>query len=196
MRALRNIFAAVGFGLATLAAVTLSAIALTVPAQYSPRVFQTQQTHYIRFTFNFNSCVIPAGAAVCTVKVGALPYNAFLTAVHWQIITVFNPTTSATISLGTTSTAATNIKAALNVFTGQATTAGLDTAFAGAGELVTGSGAASTGADGGFDLYATYTTGANGSQGTTGQIVFILEYIGPNDGSCAPVPLGSTATAC
>lgn len=191
MRALRTILVGLGFALFATAA-----LALTVPPQYSPRVFPSQQTHYLRFTFNFNSCVIPAGAAVCTVKVGALPYNAFLTAIHWQIITVFNPTTSATISLGTTATAAVNIKTALNVFTGQATTAGLDTAFAGAGELVTGSGATSTGANGGFDVNATYTTGANGSQGTTGQIVFVIEYIAPNDGTCAPVPLGSTAVAC
>ena len=183
----------VGLGLALMAT---AALALTVPPTYAPREFQTQQTHYLRFTFNFNSCVIPAAAAVCTVKVGAVPYNSFLTAVHWQIITVFNPTTSATISLGTTATAATNIKAALNVFTGQATTAGLDTAFAGAGVLVTGASAASTGANGGFDVYATYTTGANASQGTTGQITFIIEYIAPNDGTCTMVPIGGTAIAC
>ena len=71
-----------------------------------------------------------------------------------------------------------------------------DTAFAGAGELTTGAGATATGTNGGFDIYATYTVGAAGSQGTQGQAVFILQYISPNDGSCVNVPLGATAAAC
>jgi hypothetical protein len=71
-----------------------------------------------------------------------------------------------------------------------------DTGFAGAGEAVTGNGATATGIDGGFDIYATYTVGAAGSQGTQGQVIFVIQYIAPNDGSCGPVALGATATAC
>lgn len=174
------------------------------PRSFSPRVFQTQQTHYLRFTVNFNSCVIPGGAAVCASKVGTLPYNAFLKSVVMDLITVFNPTTSATIGLSTAATGAT-ILAAQNVFTGATlgtagyvwcgTSCGAGT-FAGIGLTVTGNTIAQSGTLGGFDVYAVYTTGANGSQGTTGQAVFIIEYYAPNDGTCALVPLGATAGAC
>lgn len=158
----------------------------TQPAQ---RIFQSQQTHYLRFTVNYNSCPIRTGETQCAVKVGALPYNSFLVAISKQIITTFNPTTSATIALGTSGVTA-NIMVGFNVFTGQATTAAYDTAFAGAGELVTGAAATATGVGGGFDLYAVYTTGAASSQGTQGQAIFILQYIAPNDGQCT-----STGTA-
>ena len=105
---LRNIAGALAAGLLLTAAL---ATALVVPAaaqpnpvgnrSFTPRVFNTQQTHYLRFVVNFNSCVIPAGAAVCAAKVGTLPYNAFLKSVIMDLITVFNPTTSATIGLST-----------------------------------------------------------------------------------------------
>jgi len=85
-----------------------------------------------------------------------------------QIITTFNPTTSATIAFGTSGQSA-GLMAAFNVFTGQATTAVYDTSFTGAGELVTGANATPTGQNGGFDIYATYTVGAAGSQGTQGR---------------------------
>ena len=73
---LRNSVAALGMFLASLA--TLSpALALTAPPTFNPRMFQTQQTHYLRFTVNFNSCAFGTGL-VCTAKVGNLPYNAFI----------------------------------------------------------------------------------------------------------------------
>ncbi len=202
MKLFRNLAAAAGIALSMLAVASLSAPSFAqapiAPRGYSPRVFQTQQTHYLRFSLNFNSCTVPAGAATCNLKVGTLPYNAFLTGINYQIITVFNPTTSATWSLGTNTTG-TNILAAQNVFTGQATTEVsliASNAFAGQGELVTGATAAQTGTQGGFDVFAVYTTGANGSQGTTGQVVFIISYIAPNDGTCVAVPLGATSAAC
>lgn len=198
--------ATAAFGM--LAAAT-AALALVAPPAFAPREFQTQQTHYLRFSVDFNSCVIPAGAATCQVKVGALPYNAWLTAIRYNVRTVFNPTTSATISLGTGTVAAgtsANIQAAQNVFTGVTlgavgyvacgTSCGAIGTFAGIGMAATGSGATPTGVDGGFEVYVLYTTGANGSQGTTGHVDYVIEYIGPNDGQCAPVPLGSTAVSC
>jgi len=184
----------VGLGLGSLL-VGPVAMALVIPQQFAPRYFQTQQTHYIRVSLNFNSCVIAPAATTCSVKIGAIPYNAFLTTIHKQILTTFNPTTSATWGLGVASGSA-GVMAAFNVFTGASTAAVTDTAFTGAGELVTGNTIASTGADGGFDLWATYTTGAAGSQGTQGQVIFVIEYIAPNDGSCAPVPIGSSAAGC
>ncbi|XUM21062.1 hypothetical protein ACRAVF_27250 [Bradyrhizobium oligotrophicum S58] len=162
----------------------------------SPRMLSEQATHYVRFTVNFNDCPLTATNTACSRRVASLPYNAFLVSISKQIITTFNPTTSATIALGT-SGQATNVMAAFNVFTGQSTAAVFDTGFAGAGELVTGAGATPTAQNGsGFDIYATYTVGAAGSQGTQGQAVFIIQYIAPNDGSCVQVSPGATASAC
>lgn len=174
------------------------ATVLTITPQQSvaPRMTTDQQTHYVRFSVNFNSCQLRAADTACSFRVASLPYNAFLVSISKQIITTFNPTTSATIALGT-SGQSTNVMAAFNVFTGQATTAAYDTGFAGAGELVTGSGATATGMNGGFDIYATYTVGAAGSQGTQGRAIFIIQFIAPNDGDCLNIPLGvTTATSC
>jgi hypothetical protein len=160
------------------------------PRSYSPRVFNTQQTHYLRFTVAFNSCT-PAGA--CTVKVGTLPYNAFLLRVYYQGEVAFGSTTNL-ISLGTTSTAAVNIMAAVTGF--QATVAPVQgTLVAGnLGVVLTGNGIAQTGTLGGFDVYATMTL--TGATPTAGLAAFVLEYAGPNDGTCTMVPLGATATGC
>src|SRR5271166_3787902 len=102
MKLFRNFAGAVGIALTVFAVAGLSIVPVFAQPNpvgnrsFTPRVFQTQQTHYLRFTVNFNSCVIPAGAAVCGAKVGTLPYNAFLKSVVYDLITVFNPTTSAT----------------------------------------------------------------------------------------------------
>lgn len=168
---------------------------ITPTQTLSPRVSVDQHTHYVRFAIDFSSCPLRAADTACSFRVATVPYNAFLVAISKQIITTFNPTTSATIAFGT-SAQGTNVMAAFNVFTAQPTTAVYDTAFAGAGELVTGAGASPTGTGGGFDIWATYTVGAAGSQGTQGRAVFILQYIAPNDGQCSPVPAGATASSC
>ncbi|EJN14750.1 hypothetical protein PMI42_01724 [Bradyrhizobium sp. YR681] len=181
-----------GMGIGPIAATTLT---LTPTNTLAPRYYPEQLTHYVRFAVDFNDCPLRAADTACSLRVATLPYNAFLVSISKQIITTFNPTTSATIALGT-SGQATNVMAAFNVFTGQSTAAAFDTGFAGAGELVTGSGATQTGANGGFDIYATYTVGAAGSQGTQGRAIFIIQYIAPNDGDCVAVPAGATATSC
>jgi hypothetical protein len=187
----------VALGIASLIAGPALATTLTItPTQnIPPRVAIDQQTQYVRFTYNFNQCPLRAADTACSMRVTSLPYNAFVVSISKQIITTFNPTTSATIAFGTSGQSA-GLMAAFNVFTGQSTAAVFDTAFAGAGELVTGAGATPTGQNGGFDIYATYTVGAAGSQGTQGQAIFVIQYIAPNDGSCAAVPLGATASAC
>lgn len=198
---MRNIFRnAIGAVAAGLFLVAALATTLVVPAMaqpnpiggrsYSPRVFQTQQTHYLRFSVAFNSCT-PAGN--CTVKVGTLPYNAFLLRVYYQGEVAFGSTTNL-ISLGTTSTTAVNIMAAVTGF--QATVAPVQgTIVAGnLGVVLTGNGIAQSGTLGGFDVYATMTF--TGAAPTAGNAAFVLEYAGPNDGTCAAVPQGATATGC
>lgn len=188
---------AVSLALASLLAGPVLATTLTITPtnNLSPRVLPEQTTHYVRFTYNFNQCPLRAADTACSMRVTNLPYNAFVVSISSQIITTFNPTTSATIALGTSGQSA-NLMAAFSVFTGASTAAAYVTNAAGAGELVTGAAATATGLNGGFDIYATYTVGAAGSQGTQGQIVFAIQYIAPNDGSCSPVPLGATAVAC
>lgn len=187
----------VALGIASLVAGPALATTLTItPLQnLPPRVMTTQQTHYVRFAIDYNDCQLRAADTACSYRVASLPYNAFLVSISKQIITTFNPTTSATIAFGTSGQSA-GLMAAFNVFTGQATTAVYDTSFTGAGELVTGAAATPTGQNGGFDIYATYTVGAAGSQGTQGRAIFVIQYIAPNDGDCISVPLGATAPSC
>lgn len=215
---MRNLFRNIGGAFAAgLFLVAALATTLVVPAMaqpnpiggrsFPPRQFNTQQTHYLRFTFNFNSCVIVATTGtVCAAKVGTLPYNAFLTQINLDLITVFNPAGgTATVGLSTAATGAT-ILAAQNVFTAATlgaapyvfcgTTCGAGT-FAGIGVGVTGAGIAQTGTLGGFDVFAVFTVTANAApQGTTGSLVGVIQYIAPNDGNCTTVPLGATAVAC
>lgn len=157
---------------------------------FSPRLFQTQQTHYTRFTINFNSCVYVS--LVCSVQVGALPYNAFILRSFWQTTTVWNAGTSASIGLGTVAPAV-NILASVNVTAAGNMTVGAIVA-AGGGVGVTGNGIAQSNAGGGFPLFATVTI--VGALPTTGSTQLVLEWVAPNDGSCGPVPLGATAAAC
>jgi hypothetical protein len=190
-----NIIVALGLGALVAGPVLATTQTITPTQGLASRSNTDQEIHYVRFTYNFNQCPLRAADTACSMRVTNLPYNAFVVAISKQIITTFNPTTSATIAFGTSGQSA-GLMAAFNVFTAQATTAVYDTSFTGAGELVTGAGATSTGINGGFDIYATYTVGAAGSQGTQGQVIFVIQYIAPNDGSCTPVPLGSTAVAC
>jgi hypothetical protein len=188
-----------------LAVVSLTAFALTIPATYAPRQFQTQQTGYLRFVVQASGSGISVNgvacaAAVtaggnCSVKIGALPYNAFVVRAYQQVTTAFNSTTTDTLGIGTaTGTGNQNIVAAQTVHAG---TAGLPLTVVAAnlGIAATGNGIASTGANGGFDLYATFVyTGTNIA--TLGTAVVVIEYFSPNDGTCVDVPIGSTSVAC
>ena len=192
---LRNGLLASSVGLFTLGAAALVVVpvipAMAQPARpFSPRVFPDQQTAYWRFSINFNSCVY--AALTCSVRVGALPYNAFLVRGYQQVTTTFSGggITAFTVALGTAPATA-NIVAAQSALTA-GNGAALTMAAIGVG--VTGNGIAQSGAQGGFDLWATLTatTGAP----TAGSAQYVIEFIAPNDGSCAPVPSGATAPAC
>lgn len=197
---LRNFVASVGIALSMLAAAFLvlppSVFALTSPPTFAPRVFQTQQKHYIRFVFNYNSCVLASNA--CHVKIGAIPVNAFLTDVWIVPTTAFNSGGNDTLNLSITGTgtgkeilsgSTNNIQGSTLVhFCG--TSCGSGT-FAGIGLSITN--ATSTGTDGGFDVYAYYVQTSTAP--TAGAAVVILEYIAPNDGACTPLAIGATSPA-
>lgn len=189
---LRNLVASVGLSLsvaATLLWTPAFAQLSTAPRGPAPRYFNTQQVHYTRFTVNFNSCVLVSGT--CSVKVGALPYNAWLVSASQQIITSFNSGTTDTVALATASGGAQLVVAqSVHGAAGDATALTL----VHPGIASTGNGIAQTGLNGGFDVWAVYAQ--TGAAPTAGQAVYVLQWIAPNDGACQPVPLGATAGAC
>lgn len=192
---LRNVLGALAASVFALGVVSLTAGPVlaqlsTAPRGPVPRLFQTQQVHYTRFTVSFNSCVYVS--LVCSVKVGALPYNAFVVRGYSQTTTTWNAGTSASVGIGTV-TPAVNLVASFAVTTA-GNMAAMTIAAAGGGVAVTGNNVTPTGLNGGFDVFATITI--VGALPTAGQTTFVIEWIAPNDGSCVAVPLGSAAVAC
>ena len=182
-----------GFGVCSLIAALLApAFALGASAAFPPRVFPSQQTHYLRFTVSFNACVLAAGS--CAVKVGALPYNAFVVRGYQQIVTNFNSGTTDTLSVGVSPSNANELVAAQSVHAGAGGVTALTLAATGSGTQATGAGTAQTGSNGGFDVWVKYTQ--TGSAPTAGSAVIVLEYFAPNDGTCTAVPSGASAPAC
>lgn len=192
---MRNLFVKALYGLITALATASVALALVVPPEYAPRMFGSQQTHYIRFVVNFNDCVLVSGT--CTTKRGAIPYNAFILRAYSQIITNFNSGTTDTIELRATSatTAAQNgtLVAATSVHSGAGGGAALTVLAANLGITVTGDGTAQSGLNGGFDVYSLYTQ--TGAAPTAGQAVYLMEYAASNDGSCIQYPMNVTTPA-
>jgi hypothetical protein len=193
----RNTIGAVAAGLFLFAALATTLVVPAMaqpnpiaPRSYSPRLFLSQQTHYERFQVNFNSCVYVS--LVCSIKVGTLPYNAFVVRGYFQTTTTWNAGTSASIGVGTV-TPAVNLVASIAVTTaGNMTVATI--APTGGGVSVTGNGIAQSGTLGGFDLFATITI--VGALPTAGATTWVVEYIAPNDGNCIAVPLAATSPAC
>jgi hypothetical protein len=167
-----------------------AALALVVPQQFAPRQFPTQQVHYTRFVVSFNDCVLVANT--CSTRRAAIPYNAYILRVSQQVTTAFNSATTDTLALATASGGG-QIVAAQTVHTA---TAGLPLTVVAAnlGIAATGNGIASTGGNGGFDIWAVYAQ--TGAAPTAGTAVIVIEWIAPNDGSCVYVPLGATSPAC
>jgi hypothetical protein len=173
-----------------LLAATALVYALIVPASYPPRQFNTQQTHYLRFSFPYNGCVLVS--LTCSVKVGSVPYNAFITRAYQQVYTAFNAGTTDTVGIGTSS-GGVNLVAAQSVHAAGAGTA-LTVVAANLGTAATGNGATQTGSNGGFDIFVTYTI--TGAPASAGNAAYIIEYFAPNDGGCVVAPVGSTAPGC
>lgn len=189
---MRNILRSLAAGLVAgcmLAGALAPAFALTVPPTFSPRYFPSQQKHYLRTTITFNQCAFVSLVASC--KVGALPYNAFVTNIWTQVTTAFNAGTSDTVTIGTSSGGAQLMAGVAVSTTGNAVAQTVATP----GIAATGNGITATGADGGFDVWVTQTV--VGALPTTGQLTLVIEYFANNDGTCTPaVPLGGSAPAC
>lgn len=160
---------------------------------FAPRQFSSQQTHYLRFSITPTSCVLVSGS--CVVKVGAVPYNAWIMRAEQQIATSFNSLTSDTLSIGTTSTSANELVTAQSIAATAGGATDLTVVTTARGTVVTGDGTTPTGANGGFDIYAKWTE--VGTAATAGLVSVLIEYAAPNDGACKPaLSLGSTAIAC
>jgi hypothetical protein len=180
-----------------------AALALVFPGQYAPRYFPTQQTHYERHLINITSTACTAdtaqntalfSAGSCSIRIGALPYNAFVVRAALQITTACNAATTCTVALGTASGGA-QLLAAQSILAAAGTAVLTPAVAATAGILSTGNNTTASGANGGFDLFATIAQ--TGAAATAGTVVVILEYFGPNDGGCLPnVPMASTAGPC
>jgi hypothetical protein len=197
---LRSLIAGVA-GALMLTGALAPALALTVPPTYAPRQFPWQVVHYERhlititatqFTVD-NQVACNFVSSTCSVKFAAVPYNTFLLRGNWFQGAACNAATTCTMSIGTASGGA-QLVSAQDIKTAATGAPALTIVTAGQGAQALGNGIAQTGADLGFDLWVTIAfTGAAPSAGT---LVFDLEYLAPNDGACAPVPLGTTATAC
>jgi hypothetical protein len=200
---MKNLLRSAVRALALLVTGVIAAYALTIPPTFGPRYYPSQQTYYERHIFtvsatsvqadNGPACVFAAGT--CSVKVGALPYNAFILRGNWFQVAVCNAATTCTMSLGT-ATAGAQLVSAQDIKTAATGAPALTIVTAGQGAQATGNGIATTGADGGFDLWLTVTF--TGAAPTTGTIVFDIEFLGPNDGGCLPASNapGFTAPAC
>lgn len=174
-----------------LAMLGTAAYGLFIPQLFPPRQFPTQQVHYTRFVVNFNDCVLVANT--CSVRRGALPYNAFLLRAWQQITTSFNSATTDTLALATT-TGGGQIVAAQSVHGATGGATALTVVAANVGIAATGNGIAQTGGSGGFDIWAVYAQ--TGAAPTAGQAVIALEWLAPNDGQCVYVAQGATSPAC
>lgn len=182
------------------------ALALVFPGQYAPRYFPTQQTHYERHIVNITSTGCTADTAqntalfvtgTCSVRIGALPYNAFVVRSFLQVTTACNAGTTCQVALGTTSGGGQLVAAAAGSSILAAAGSGIltMTMAATAGIVSTGNNVMATGADGGFDLFASIVQ--TGTAATAGTVVILVEYFGPNDGGCLPnVGMASTAGPC
>ena len=174
------------------------ALALTNPPTFGPRMFPTQQTHYLRIDIGFNSidtqpCILVAlsGSNTCSIKVGAVPADSYFIRASMQLFTNFNSGNSDLIKIGTVTSGGTILNnTTVASGAGGFTSPTLNTSGNGV-QATTGT---QTGADGGFDIWVTYLS--QGTAPTAGSGVIILEYIAPNDSACSLSGLGTSVNPC
>ncbi len=193
---MNSIFRKALYGLIGIVAV-FATFAWSQTRNFPPRLFLSQQTHYIRINATFNAingtgCVLVSGS--CTVLVGAVPYNSFIVRGYQQIITSFNSGTQDSLSVGVTSANANELVVAEGVRAAPGGATSLTIVAANLGITATGNGATQTGGNGGFGIWVKYAQ--TGAAPTAGQAILVLEYFAPNDGTCTAVPMNATAGAC
>jgi hypothetical protein len=199
----RNAVAGIGLSLSLLASAMLVApfayaqvapSTTTIARQPVPRQFPTEQTHYIRSTFAWNSCTnTPTTGNQCGVKLmnASLPYNAAVLRVTAYVYTAFNSTSSDVIIVGTT--AANSNEIVTSTCNIHAVGVVACTVLAGSPNNL-GNTVTQSGKNGGLDIYMNWTGG--GGTPSAGLMSLIIEYAAPNDGLCAAVALGAAPAGC
>ena len=164
------------------------AYALTVPPTVGPRRVPFQTTTHYRFTVNYNDTVFNGG--VNSVKVGAVPANAFVSRFACYVTTAFNAAGVNLLGVATTAAGGNfaNGWASGDWVNGQASsTARCDLTSAtyqtmatatGLGMTVT-SGTTPTGTSGGWDIWLRYYQSSTSA--TTGKVTLIMEYVPDDD---------------
>lgn len=131
-------------------------------ANTNPRVYHTQQVHYIRKLVNYNTTGIAAG-----IIIGTLPAGAQITHVATNVTTAFNAATTNVLTVGTTATGGEIATSAENA----AGTAGYK-------QPVAGQALAVPTVD--KDVYMSYTQ--SGTAATAGSATVVISYVPNNDG--------------
>ena len=192
-----------------LSVMSMAAFALTVPPNFGPRQFNTQQTGYFRIHVKANGTSVTANglpcgalaAGLCVVKVGALPANAFVMRIYMQIYTNFNSASGTdALGLGTSTSAATpaaaiNLMALASVHSGAGGSVAQTVVAANAGSTLTNGAQAQFGQNGGQDLYLEFSN-TSGAGPAAGEATLVMEFASPNDGDCIDTPIGGTPTTC
>src|SRR6266550_765099 len=116
----RNFVAAAGLALSILSVASLSYAQVAPSGQTQqrrpvPRVFQTEQVHYVRTTFAFNSCTLVSNSCTVQLMNASLPYNAVVLRVTAVVETAFNSATTDTFTLGTTAASANELVSACHI---------------------------------------------------------------------------------
>lgn len=128
----------------------------------NPRVYHTQQVHYIRKTVKFDTTGIASG-----IVIGTLPKGAQITHVAVNVTTAFNAATTNVLTIGTTATGG-------EIATNAENAAGT----AGYKQPVAGQALAVPTAD--KDVYMSYTQ--SGTAATAGSATAVISYVPDNDG--------------
>lgn len=128
--------------------------------QANPKLYQTDQIHYLMFRVNYNTSGIASG-----VRVGTLPAGAYIIGTDVHVATVFNAATTNVLLVGTDASSPNNNVVAAGDVNEAAT--GLTANIAPTGVAL---GPLSVDRD----IFATYTQ--TGTAATTGQATIIVKY--------------------
>lgn len=130
-------------------------------AQPNPKLYQTDQVHYLIFRVAYNSTGIASG-----VRVGTIPSGSYIIGTDGHVATVFNAATTNVVLVGTNATSPNN-----NIIAA----ADLDETATGLTQNVKPTGVALGPLTADTDVFATYTQ--TGTAATTGSATIIVKYV-------------------